>query len=148
MKEQIAPWFGTFFWLTGAVVLFTTNLAILDHVGRIIADILKINWLRESTFWSESKLYFAVVWVEIAFGSIILLAGLEAPLVLLVISAALNGLVMFIYSALLLWLNRRVLPNAIKLSSYRLVAMAWAVLFFGYFSGLLIIDQGKTLFGG
>ncbi len=148
MMEQIAPWFGNAFWLTGTVVLFTTNLAILDHVGRIIADILKVNWLRESTFWSESKLYFIIIWMEIAFGSIILLSGLDAPLVLLVISAALNGLVMLIYSALLLWLNRRILPGAIRLSSYRLVAMAWAVLFFGYFSVLLIIDQGKSLFGG
>lgn len=148
LSRQVAPWFGIAFWLAGAVVLFSTNLGLLDMVGRVTADILKVNWLRQSTFWSESKIYFAVVWAEIAFGSIILLAGLEAPVVLLVISAALNGLVMFIYSALLFWLNRRVLPDIIKLNSYRLVAIAWAVLFFGYFSAVTIIDQGKSLFGG
>ena len=34
-------WLGTTFWLIGSVVLFSTNLAVLDMVGRITADVLK-----------------------------------------------------------------------------------------------------------
>ncbi len=146
LKEVIAPWFGNAFWLTGTIVLLSTNLGILDSVGRITADILKVNWLGESEFWSESKLYFLVVWAEIIFGVIIMAAGLTQPLVLLVIASALNGVVMFVYSGLLIWLNRGILPDAIKMRGIRLAALAWAVLFFGYFSVITIIDQGSKLF--
>lgn len=148
LKDAVAPWFGIAFWLVGSVVLFSTNLGVLDMVGRVTADILKVNWLRESQFWSESKIYFTLIWAEIIGGSAILIAGLDQPLILLVISAALNGLVMFVYSGLLLWLNRRTLPDAIKMRIIRVIALGWAFLFFGYFSVVTIIDQGGQLFGG
>jgi hypothetical protein len=148
LKDIVAPWFGTFFWIAGAVVLFSTNLGVLDHVGRIIADILKINWLRDSEFWSESKLYFTIIWIEIIFGAIILLSAIDQPLVLLVIASSLNGLVMFVYSILLIQLNRRALPGPVKIGGVRLGALAWSVLFFGYFSWILLQDQLKALFGG
>ena len=103
--------------------------------------------LHDNEKWSESKLYFIVVWAEILFGSVILLSGVTQPIVLLVIAASLNGLVMFVYSILLIQLNRGVLPREIGLRGGRLVALGWAVLFYGGFSVILLIDQGKMLFG-
>ena len=50
-------------------------------------------------------LYVTVVWAVIAFGIAVLVAGFDAPYTLLVLSAAMNGVVMFLYSGLLLWLN-------------------------------------------
>ena len=88
------------------------------------------------------------MWLEIAFGSAILLSGVTQPIVLLVIASSLNGLVMFVYSCLLIQLNRGMLPREIGLKGGRLVALAWAVLFYGGFSVVLLIDQAKTLFGG
>ncbi|MPZ53431.1 MAG: hypothetical protein GEU79_11990 [Acidimicrobiia bacterium] len=149
LGERIGTWFQTFFYLTGTVVLFSTNLGVLDHVGRVIADILKINWLRDSDRWTESNLYFAIVWAEIVFGSLILLFAIDQPLVLLVIASSLNGIVMFIYSILLIQLNRKALPEAIKIRGVRLGAMAWSVLFFGYFTVFLILfDIPQQLTGG
>jgi hypothetical protein len=149
LGDRIAPWFQTFFYLTGTVVLFSTNLGVLDHVGRVIADILKINWLRDSERWTESNLYFTIVWAEIIIGSIILLFAIDQPLVLLVIASSLNGIVMFIYSILLIQLNRKALPEAIKIRGVRLGAMAWSVLFFGYFTVFLIFfDIPRQLAGG
>jgi Mn2+/Fe2+ NRAMP family transporter len=148
LKDIVAPWFGNFFWITGAVVLFSTNLGVLDHVGRVIADILKINWLSENESWSESKLYFAIVWAEIAIGSLILLFAIDQPLVLLVIASSLNGLVMLVYSVLLIMLNRRTMPGPLRIAGVRLGAMVWSVLFFGFFSVILLQDQISTLFGG
>ena len=147
LQDVKGEWLGTAFWLIGSVVLFSTNLAVLDMVGRITADVLKTGVLKDSATWSESKLYFATVWLEIAFGSIILLSGVTQPIVLLVIASSLNGLVMFVYSCLLIQLNRGVLPREIGLKGGRLVALCWAVLFYGVFSVILLIDQGKTLFG-
>ncbi|HJR36882.1 MAG TPA: Nramp family divalent metal transporter [Nocardioidaceae bacterium] len=146
LQASQGDWLGTVFWLIGTVVLFSTNLTVLDMVGRLTADVLKTGALRNNDRWSESRLYFATVWLEIVFGSVILLSGVTQPLVLLVIASALNGLVMFVYSCLLLQLNRGVLPREIGLTGGRLVAISWAVLFYGGFSVVLLIDQAKLLF--
>jgi len=147
LADSNGAWLGTTFWLIGTVVLFSTNLAVLDMVGRVTADVLKTGPLHDNEKWSESKLYFIVVWAEILFGSVILLSGVTQPIVLLVIASSLNGLVMFVYSILLIRLNRGVLPREIGLRGGRLVALGWAVLFYGGFSIILLIDQGKMLFG-
>ena len=133
-------WLGTLFWLTGTVVLFSTNLAVLDMVGRVTADVLKVGPLRDSQTWTESRVYFAVVWAEILFGSLILLSGIDQPLVLLIIASSLNGLVMFVYSMLLIRLNRGVLPATIGLAGGRLAVLWWAVAFYGFFSAFVVYD--------
>jgi hypothetical protein len=147
LQASDGAWLGTTFWLIGTVVLYSTNLAVLDMVGRVTADVLKTGPLANSTTWTESRLYFATVWAEIAFGSIILLSGVTQPLVLLVIASSLNGLVMFVYSCLLIQLNKRTLPREIGLRGGRLVALGWAVLFYGFFSAILLWDQFSQLFG-
>ncbi|RFU18953.1 Nramp family divalent metal transporter [Geodermatophilus marinus] len=148
LGAEQGDWLSTTFWLIGTVVLFSTNLAVLDMVGRVTADVLKTGVLRENPRWSESRVYFAVVWTEIVFGSAILLSGVTQPLILLVIASSLNGLVMFVYSALLIQLNRHTLPGQFRTRGVRLVALFWAVLFYGFFSVILLIDQVGNLFGG
>jgi hypothetical protein len=147
LAAEQGSWLGTTFWLIGSVVLYSTNLAVLDMVGRVTADVLKTGPLANSTTWTESRLYFVTVWGEIIFGSIILLSGVTQPLVLLVIASSLNGLVMFVYSCLLIQLNKRTLPREIGLRGGRLVAIGWAVLFYGFFSAILLWDQFSQLFG-
>ena len=147
LQASNGAWLGTTFWLIGTVVLYSTNLAVLDMVGRVTADVLKTGPLANSTTWTESRLYFATVWAEIVFGSVILLSGLTQPLLLLVIASSLNGLVMFVYSCLLIQLNKRTLPSEIGLRGGRLVALGWAVLFYGFFSAILLWDQFSQLFG-
>jgi hypothetical protein len=114
----------------------------VDYTSRLAADVLKTSYLRRA---SESRIYFALVWGLVAVGCAILFAGFDQPLVLIVISACVGGFMMFIYSILLLVLNRRVLPDAIKISPVRVAAMIWAVLLFGAFSALTIWDQGGKL---
>jgi hypothetical protein len=147
LQADQGAWLGTAFWLIGSVVLFSTNLTVVDMIGRLTADVLKTTTLRDNNQWSESRLYFMTVWAMILFGSIILLIGVDQPLLLLVIASALNGLVMAVYSVLLLQLNRWTLPREIGLRGFRFVAIMWAVAFYGFFSVILLIDQGKKLFG-
>jgi hypothetical protein len=148
LGAEKGDWLATTFWLIGSVVLYSTNLAVLDMVGRVTADVLKTGPMRDHERWSESRIYFTVVWAEIIFGSAILLSGVTQPLLLLVIASSLNGLVMFVYSCLLIQLNRRTLPAEIRVGGGRLVALVWAVLFYGFFSVILLIDQFGTLTGG
>ena len=107
LKSVVAPWFGTFFWIFGALSLVLVALGVIDYISRIVADVLKTVYLADSQKWSESRIYFIVVWSTIVAGSIILLSGMNQPLLLLVIAACLNGMVMFVYSILLIQLNRR-----------------------------------------
>jgi hypothetical protein len=134
-------WFGTFFWVIGAYSLFAAALGILDYMGRLISDAVKVTYLTGSRRWSESKLYVTVVWAHIVVGAVILLGGFDQPLVLLVISASVAGVMMFIYSGLLVVLNRRALPRPISPRGWRLAVMGLVFVFFGFFSVLTLVDQ-------
>jgi hypothetical protein len=94
---------------------------------------------------SLSWLYFGVVWTLIAFGVLVLLAGFDQPLVLLVLSASLNGVVMFLYSGLLLWLNGRSFRGPLRMHPVRIAALVISLVFFGYFSVLTLLDQLRWL---
>jgi hypothetical protein len=129
LGNVIAPWFATFFFAAASIKLFSTNLGILDWVSRLTADSLKVSWLGESRFWSESKIYLTVVWTMITIGSVIILTGIE-PVVLLIIASSGGGFVMALYSTMLIVLNRRALPAEIRLKGWRLPIIAITALMF------------------
>ena len=56
LAEATAPWLATFFFAAAMIYLFSTNLRILDWVTRLTADSLKVSFLGESKFCSESKI--------------------------------------------------------------------------------------------
>jgi hypothetical protein len=141
LQQVVAPWFGTAFYAAATIALFSTNLGILDYTCRLIADQLKINAAARSAYWSESKIYAAFVWLMVLVGALILVSGLDQPFILLVISSSIAGVQMFIYSGLLAWLNRRALPQELKVGGIRLAVLAVSFLFFGFLSVLLVIDS-------
>jgi hypothetical protein len=141
LQTIVAPWFGKFFWIFGALSLVLCSMGVLDYVSRIVADILKTVYLPRSQRWTESRIYFAVVWSTVVAGSIILLSGFDQPLLLLVIAACLNGAVMFVYSILLIQLNRRALPAPLRVRGFRLGMLVFASLFYGVFAGWLVLVQ-------
>ena len=141
LQDSVAPWFGTAFWATATLALFSTNLGIIDYTSRLIADQLKINAAKDSVFWSESKIYVGAVWLMIVVGSVILMSGVDQPFVLVVISSSIAGVQMFIYSGLLIMLNRKALPKQLQISGVRLGVIGAAFLFFGFLSVMLVIDN-------
>ncbi|HEX2075192.1 MAG TPA: Nramp family divalent metal transporter [Geodermatophilus sp.] len=145
LNADVGGWFGTFFWIIGAFSLFAAALGIVDYTSRLGADVLKTAYLKNA---NESKIYFGLVWGLVAIGCIVLLSGLSQPLVLLVISAVTGGLMMFIYSALLLLINRRILPREIRPGAGRVAALVWSFLLFGFLSVLTFNQQLQNLFGG
>ena len=74
-------------------------------------------------------------------GPSIILAGLSIGSGEFVLSATLNGFVMFLYSGLLLWLNVGYLRGPLRPSPLRIAALVTALVFFGYFSVLTLFDQ-------
>ena len=149
LGNQIAPWFQSFFLFAGMVILFSTSIGIMDYVSRLSASELKISFFSDSQVITESRIYFTLAWTIAISGSLILLAGLEAPLVLLIISASGAGVVMAFYLGLLIRLNTRVLPEPLKLKGWRLYVMWPTWLAFVGLSLYLVYYQIQTnLFGG
>jgi hypothetical protein len=144
LKSLVAPWFGALFWIVGALSLFAAAMGIVDYTSRLGADVLKTAYLRESR-WSESRIYFALVWGLVLIGCVVLLSGMDQPLILLVISASVGGTMMVIYSALLILINRRLLPKPIRITTARTAALIWAILLFGVLAAVTIWQQGGKL---
>jgi hypothetical protein len=145
LQTDVGAWFGTLFWVIGAFSLFAASVGIIDYTSRLAADVLKSTYLRDANV-SESRLYFWLVWGLAGIGCGILLLGVSQPLVLLVISACTGGVMMFIYSILLLVMNRSALPARLAVRSYRVAALVWSIGFFGMLSVITIWQQAATLF--
>ncbi|MFQ5513477.1 MAG: Nramp family divalent metal transporter [Myxococcota bacterium] len=148
--EALATRFGASarhaFLFAGMAVLFSTELALLDAVTRVLCDILQL-WPRRAPERSLSRRYFMVLWTLIGFGILVLAVGVQQPLLLLVLSASLNALVMFLYSGLLLWLNLRSFRGPLRPGILRCLALGASLLFFGYFSLLTLHGQLGRLLG-
>ncbi len=54
LKPVVAPWFGTFYWVFGALSLILVSLGVIDYISRIVADVIKTVYLPESQRWSRA----------------------------------------------------------------------------------------------
>ena len=144
LGERVGPWFQYLFWSVGAFSLFAAALGIVDYTSRLAADVVKTSYSREG---NESKIYAVLVWGLVVIGIVVLLAGFDQPIVLLVISAVTGGFMMFLYSGLLIRINRRILPAPIRVGGGRLIALIWSIALFGTLSVLTFRDQIGKLFG-
>lgn len=92
----------------GFAIFFTSELGIIDVTSRIAAAI--VHDAVRPTRLSASAIYHLFVWGEVLAGTLLIAADPRQPIWFLVTSAVLNTVVMAIYIALLLVLNRRDLP--------------------------------------
>jgi len=143
LADRVGSWFQYLFWIIGAFSLFAAALGIVDYTSRLAADVVKTSYARNA---NESKVYAGLVWGLVAIGIVVLLSGFSQPIVLLVISAVVGGFMMFIYSGLLILINRRILPEPIRVRGVRLAALVWAFLLFGVLSILTFQDRISDLF--
>jgi hypothetical protein len=146
LDSRVGSWFGTMFLVIGAVSLFAAAIGIVDYVSRLVADVVHVSYTSDSARWTESRIYFTVVWAMVVFGTTILALGFDQPLVLVTISTVLGGAIMFIYSILLVLINRRYLPEELKLRGYRLAIIAGAIVLLGVCSTIVAINQFGNLF--
>jgi hypothetical protein len=142
LQQTVAPWFGVLFLAVGAFALFGTAMGIIDYTSRLAADVLKSTY-RPGV--SESRMYFWLVWGMVGLGCTILVAGISQPLTLLVISASTAGTMMFLYSFMLIALNRKMLPREIQIGPFRTATLVWSTVMFGSLAALTIYTQVQTL---
>lgn len=121
---------GTLFLVIGGLMLFNTQLTVLDATSRIMAE----NYLILKKSGNLPKIYYAFLWLQILFGIIIFIFNFGQPLLLLTISAVLNAITMFVHIGLTLNLNLKKLESEIRPNLFRILMVVVAFLFFGYFS--------------
>jgi len=134
---------GTLFLIVVAIMLFQTQLGVMDSTSRIMAENLAIRKLddRNSKRINLSKIYFVFVWAQIAFGIILFLFNIYEPKTLIILGAVINAFAMFVHIGLVFWLNHSVLPKVFRPSWIRKIIMIVIFLFFGFFSALVLADK-------
>jgi hypothetical protein len=145
LGERVGSWFQYLFWAIGAFSLFAAAMGIVDYTSRLAADVIKTSYAHNA---NESKIYAGLVWGLVLIGIIVLLIGIDQPIVLLVISAVTGGFMMFMYSGLLILINRKLLPEPIKIRGVRVAVLIWSIVLFGTLSVLTFRAQLERLFGG
>lgn len=136
LSQQVGGWFGRFFWIVGAFALFMVAVGAVDISGRLAADVVHTSY---KTGRSESALYAVVVWIIVALGIAIIGSGTSQPLVLLTISGSISAFMMFLYSGLLMRLNRRLLDPPLRPGVVRITALVASMIFFGLISAAILL---------
>ncbi|MDH4358503.1 MAG: Nramp family divalent metal transporter [Candidatus Berkelbacteria bacterium] len=121
---------GVLFILIAAVMLFATQFTVLDSTSRIMSE----NFVILKTEANLSKVYYTILWLQIIAGIIVFLSGYSDPFTLVITSAVINAVAMFVHIGATYLLNRKALPHQIETSTLRKVIIFLIWLFFGLLS--------------
>ena len=136
--EARMPLMGGVVAFLGAWILFKTQLDVIEGMVRAVTDIL----------WTGSKrirnwrggdvraVYYSLLGIVVVWGMIAL--KLAQPILLLQISANVAGVTFVIAGVHLLYVNTRLLPEAVRPGIWPRVGLVALVLFYGVFSFLSI----------
>ncbi len=140
---QLMPVIGTLFLVVVSVVLFQTQLGVMDSTSRIMAENIAIARLevKGSGKIDLSKLYSLFVWAQISFGVTLFLFNIYEPKSLIILGAVINAVAMFVHVGFVSYLNHKVLPKVFRPLLWRKIVMAGIFLFFGFFSTIVILDK-------
>jgi hypothetical protein len=136
---QVGALGGALVFTTLFLALLTTEYAIVESFVRNSADVLYELHGRDAG-WSLPRLFWGLLTVFVLWGILILALPIpiEQPFGLLVIAAAMSGVMMWPYTALVLVVNTTRLPEHTQPGWFRVATQWWASSFFGYFSVLLL----------
>lgn len=136
------PVLGPVFLVIVAIMLFQTQLGVMDSTSRIMAENVAIEKLRgeKKQRLALSKIYYLFVWAQIAFGVLLFLFDISEPRTLIVLGALINAFAMLVHVVLVAILNRRALPAPLQPNRFRRFAIYVIIAFFTFFSGVVVWD--------
>lgn len=123
---------GKLFLLVGALMLFTTQLGVLESATRINSENYLLLRHSPHSVVPSSRTFYTFLWIEIGLGIIFLLVGAAEPRALLTLGAVLNAAAMMVAFPLILALNLR-LPEPLRPSYLRRWVITLAFAFFLFF---------------
>lgn len=141
--QKLYPIFGTLFLVAVSIMLFQTQLGVMDSTSRIMAENAAIAKMKKNPNGkiNLSKVYFIFVWAQIAFGITLFLLNIYEPKTLIILGAVINAFAMFVHTGLVAWLNRRSLPKVFQPNWFRRIVIAVIFAFFGFFSIIVLLDK-------
>ena len=116
ISQQAFSFAGWLFLLAVSVMLFQTQLGVLDSTSRIMAENFAIKKLgrNEAGTINLSKVYFSFLWLQIAFGVVLFIVGVHEPRTLIVLGAVINAISMTVHIALVNITNYILLPKVLQ----------------------------------
>ncbi len=132
---------GSILLLITSIMLFSTQLSVIDGASRIISENVAILIKDKINVSKMPIIYYSAVWALIIFGISILLVGVKQPQYLIVIGAVINAVCMFVLSGLLNPVNSRFLPDQVQAPKWRKMLIWIIFLVLGLFSTVVFIDQ-------
>ena len=147
------------FLLGGALVLFSTQVGIVDTVTRITGDIFhhRVGRRTRTLTLKRSFLGFLTVFVAASMGIVVLswiggaALGALQPDFLVHIAGPFTIASMYCFAIVVAVLNTSYLPEPLRMPRWKLVGMYWAVVLWGWFSAeqisRSIIEHGLGLSG-
>lgn len=137
------PMVGSLFLVVVSIMLFQTQLGVMDSTSRIMAENYAAKKLGRNPdgVINLSKIYYVFLWAQITFGIILFLFNIHEPKTLLVLGAVINAFAMFVHIALVSFLNYKTLHKVFQPSWIRKFIMLGIFFFFGYFSVIVLLDK-------
>jgi len=134
IAEQTIPFIGKFFLVMAGVMLFGTQFSVLGSNSRISSENLVLTNPEKFKINNLSKYFYIFLWIQILAGVLIFALGFAEPLALVVTGAVLNAFSMFIYTGLILYMNKTSLAVQMRPSIIRTLIVGIAFIFYGSFS--------------
>lgn len=125
--------FGIAFLFMAAIMLFSTQIGVLESSSRIISENFLLLKYKKGMTANPSKAFYIALWAQITLGITMLLLGIQEPRFLLTLSAVLNAVAMMVAFPLVYLLNKSKLPKKYQPNSNRKAIMTIAFIFFAIF---------------
>lgn len=142
LTSQVGQIFGIGFLAVAALMLFSTQIGVLESTSRIVSENVLLLFHKPGKVTNPSLAFYIVLWSQIALGAIVLLLGFTEPRYLLTLSAVLNAVAMLVAFPLIFLLNKRSLKIHYQASFIIKLVFVTGFLFFVLFVGMTI----KSLF--
>ncbi len=138
--QNLGPVVGIIFLAVVSVMLFQTQLGVMDSTSRIMGENFAIHSLSKDSNGTVrlSRMYSIFLWSQIAFGIVLFLFRIHEPKTLLVLGAVLNAFAMFVHVGLVSKLNRTSLAKPFQPRLWRKIILFCIFLFFGFFSAFVL----------
>lgn len=138
-----SPAMGILFLVAVSIMLFQTQLGVMDSTSRIMSENFAIRKIhgKSGVKINLSKIYYIFVWAQIAFGITLFLFNIYEPKTLIIFGAVINAFAMFVHLALVSWLNQKILPEVFRPLLWRKIIIAVIFIFFGIFSFIVLLDK-------
>lgn len=142
LAREGGRWLEVAFLLGGALVLFSTQVAIVDTVTRICGTVFYERYGRRTRFWTLKRTFLIMLTVLVVASMAIIVASwaggtaLERlqPDFLLLVAGPFTIASMFMFTLVVGYMNVRRLPAALRPGIGTRIMLLWAALLWGWFT--------------